>query len=77
MIGALKVTEVTALSAGHRRIVAVTGPRAIELFQETFDVSKQLGQEFKVKRDEILPAIAKQKEQLKQLQLMLSRNCLK
>ncbi len=66
VIGAFKITEVTALSAGHRRIFAVTGPTAIQLFQETFNTVKDLGQEFKVKREEVEHAVLKQKEQLKE-----------
>lgn len=66
-IGTFKIIEVTALSAGHRRIVAVTGPRAIELFQETFSSIKSLSTEFKVKRDEVVDAVMKQKEQIKLL----------
>jgi alanyl-tRNA synthetase len=65
VIGAFKITEVSALSAGHRRIFAVTGPGALELFQDCFDITKTLGQEFKVKREELLDAVQKQKEQLK------------
>jgi alanyl-tRNA synthetase len=64
-IGVFKITEVTALSAGHRRIVALTGPRALALFQETYAVVKQLSTTFKVKKEEVLEAIEKQQEQLK------------
>lgn len=67
-IGTFKITESTALSAGHRRIVAVTGPKAIDLFQETFNTLKTLGQDFKVKREEVLDAVLKQKEHTRQLQ---------
>ncbi len=67
-IGAFKITESIALSAGHRRIVAVTGPGAIDLFQQTFNVIKVLGHEYKVKREEVLDVILKQKEQLKNAQ---------
>ncbi len=67
-IGTFKITESVALSAGHRRIFAVTGPGAIDLFQETFNAVKALSQEYKVKREEILEAINKQKEQLKSAQ---------
>jgi len=67
-IGTFKITEVTALSAGHRRIVAVTGPKAISLFQDMFNVVKKLSHEFKVKRDEVVEQVIKQKEQIKQLQ---------
>jgi len=67
-IGTLKIVEVTALSAGHRRLVAVTGSKAIKLFQDSFNTIKKLSQEFKVKRTEIVQQIVKQKEQIKKLQ---------
>ncbi len=63
-IGAFKITEVVSPSAGQKRIFAVTGPRAIELFQETFSTVKTLGQTFKVKRDQVLEVVNKQKNQL-------------
>jgi alanyl-tRNA synthetase len=66
-IGTFKIIEVTALSAGHRRIVAVTGPRAMALFQEIFNTTKALCQEFKVQREDIVGAIAKQREEIKEL----------
>lgn len=64
-IGTFKIIESTALSAGHRRIVAVTGPGAIDLFQDTFATVKTLSQDYKVKREEVLETVTKQKEQLK------------
>ncbi len=64
-IGPFKITEVSALSAGNRRIVAVTGPKAVELFQDTFNALKTLGTEFKVPIDQVGQAVIKQKEQLK------------
>lgn len=73
-IGTFKITEVTALSAGHRRIVAVTGPRAIELFQETYNTVKTLSNDFKVKREEVVDAVMKQKEQLKLVQQQLAES---
>lgn len=66
-IGAFKITEVTSPSAGFRRIFAVTGEKAITLFQETFDIVKELSQEFKVKREDVLFAVEKQKETVKEL----------
>lgn len=64
-IGTFKITECSALSAGHRRIVALTGPAAINLFQETLTVIKTLSQDYKVKREDVLDVVNKQKEQLK------------
>jgi len=66
-IGAFKIVEVSALSAGHRRIVAVTGRAAIALFQETFYTVKQLSQEFKVKRERIVDAVITLKSDNKKL----------
>ena len=67
-IGCFKITEVSSLSAGNRRIVAVTGPAAVELFQNTFNFAKTLGTEFKVPIDKVVDAVMKQKEQLKKAQ---------
>ncbi len=67
-IGVFKITDISALSAGHRRITAVTGPRALELFQETFAITKGLGIEFKVQKEQVLDAVLKQKEELKKAQ---------
>jgi alanyl-tRNA synthetase len=67
VIGSFKIVEVTALSAGHRRIFAVTGPKALELFQESFNTVKTLSQEFSVQRDQVTDTVLKQKEQIKEL----------
>lgn len=68
-IGCFKITEVASLSAGQRRIVAVTGPKAVELFQESFVAIKNLSQEFKVQLSHVVEAVTKQREHGKQLQL--------
>jgi alanyl-tRNA synthetase len=68
-IGTFKITEMTALSAGHRRIVALTGPRAVQLFQQVFASAKNISQECKVKIEDIEPAVLAYKEEIKQLQL--------
>jgi alanine--tRNA ligase len=67
-IGSFKITEVSTISAGYRRIFAVTGPRAIDLFQETFDTSKKLCQQFSVQRDKIVDIVQKQADDLRTLQ---------
>jgi alanyl-tRNA synthetase len=72
-IGCFKIIEIGALSAGNRRIVALTGPKAIELFQETFNTVKQLSQEFKVKPEQVFDSVIKQKEQIKDLQTKISK----
>lgn len=66
-IGCFKITEVSALSAGNRRIVALTGPRAMDLYQQSFATVKALSQDFKVKTDEVLHAVEKQKNLIKEL----------
>ena len=70
-IGCFKITEVAALSAGNRRIVAVTGPAAVALFQQSYNTVKTLGQEYKVPTDQVLEALKKQKEHLKEAQQSL------
>ncbi len=71
VIGAFKITEVSALSAGNRRIFAVTGPKAVELMQQNFNTVKTLSQEFKVKPDEVIAAVEKQKDALNKAQIAL------
>jgi len=58
-IGCFKIVEVSALSAGHRRIVAVTGHEAIKLFQNRFNDIKKLSQTFKVQPYEVFETIQK------------------
>lgn len=70
-IGIFKITEVSALSAGNRRIVALTGPAALELFQQTFNTVKAISQEYKVPISQVLDPLKKQKEQLKETQRSL------
>jgi alanyl-tRNA synthetase len=67
-IGTFKITEITALSAGHRRIVALTGLRAIDLYQQVFDDIKTLSHDFKVAREEVVGAVEKQQRYLKETQ---------
>lgn len=66
-IGVFKITQISSLASGVKRIVALTGPKALELFQDDFNTVKILSQEFKVPQDQVLNAIEKQKEQVKLL----------
>lgn len=70
-IGCFKIVEVSSPSVGNKRIVAVTGLKAVELFQETFNLVKNLSQEFKVKPEKIFEAIKKQQELLKDTTLQV------
>ncbi len=72
-IGCFKITEVTALSAGNRRLVALTGPKAIELYQQVFSIIKNAAQDFKVKIEDVPQALHKQKDELKSLQQQVSQ----
>jgi len=67
-IGAFKIAEIKTISAGNRRIVAVTGQKAIELFQETFDTVKDIANEYKIPREEVMQTVQNQRELLKELQ---------
>ncbi|HLB93883.1 MAG TPA: alanine--tRNA ligase-related protein, partial [Candidatus Babeliales bacterium] len=72
-IGSFKITEISALSAGNRRIFAVTGPVALELYQTNFNDLKELSQEFKVQANEVLETVQKQKDQLRKTQQLLQQ----
>lgn len=67
-IGLFKITEIATPASGQRRIHAVSGIKAVELMQRTFETIKQLSQEFKVKKEEVIPAIEKQRDEIKKLQ---------
>ena len=82
IIGAFKITSESSLSTGTRRIVAVTGAAAIELFQKSHQISQALSERFKVPADQVLTAVEKLQDsflqaqsEIRQLtkQLMLSR----
>ncbi len=67
-IGCFKITSDTALSSGTRRIVAITGPEALKLYQQTFNATKKIAEQFKVKQDEVVTAVQKLQDDYQRLQ---------
>ncbi|MCK4650815.1 alanine--tRNA ligase [Candidatus Babeliales bacterium] len=64
VIGCFKILNEESLSTGIRRITAISGPQAIKIFQQSFTISKKLGEKFKVKPENVIEAIKKQQENL-------------
>lgn len=72
-IGVFKIVEDTALAAGQRRIVALTGGKALELMQNNFSLVKQLEQDLKVKSDVLTDAVEKLQTKIKELSLQVKQ----
>lgn len=68
IIGSFKIVSEAALSSGTRRIFAITGPEAIRVFQQSFNTVKKLGDDFKVKPEEVLVAVQKLQQQYQSAQ---------
>jgi alanyl-tRNA synthetase len=66
-IGVFKITEVSSISAGMRRITGVTGPKALALFQLCFSTVKGIGTECKVPFDAVYETFEQQIEHTKEL----------
>lgn len=64
-IGCFKITSSSALATGVRRLTAVTGFGALNLFQGMFQTVQELATHFKVQTAEVRSAVAKQEELLK------------
>lgn len=71
-IGTFKITASSSPAAGVRRITAVTGRAATELFSETYANLGHLGQLFKVQQDGVISAVEKQQVQLQEIAKQLA-----
>lgn len=71
-IGTFKITMSASPAAGIRRITAVTGRTATELFSQTYANLGHLGQLFKVQQDSVIGAVEKQQAQLQELTKQLT-----
>ena len=67
-IGMFKITEEISLAAGQRRMVAITGFKAVQEFQQDFSIVKKLSQDFKIKPETVLQTIDGLQNKIKDLQ---------
>lgn len=72
-IGCFKITQEMALSTGQRRIVALTGRKAFELFQQDFSLIKDLTQLYKVPTDELQATLEKHQLEYKNILTALKK----
>ena len=72
-IGLFKIIEISSPSTGNRRIVAVTGPGALNYTQEAAGILKTLSTLCKVPEDALAESIEKQRTQLKEAHQLLKR----
>lgn len=70
-IGSFKIVEESALAAGQRRMVAITGWKALKEFQKDFSLVKDVSLELKAKPDAIMQTVARLKEEVKDLEKRL------
>ncbi|MBM3886738.1 hypothetical protein FJ364_02300, partial [Candidatus Dependentiae bacterium] len=68
IIGAFKIISDVALATGTRRLVAITGQEALKNFQQSFDITKTLSTQYKVKPEELVNAVERQQQQLLEAQ---------
>lgn len=67
-IGMFKIVEETALASGQRRMVALTGGKALEAFQSDFNIVKSLSQKLKTKPEGIIAFVEKTDAKLRETQ---------
>lgn len=62
-IGCFKIIQDAAIAAGTRRIIAITGSKALERFQDDFLTVHELSQHFKVQHDQVYKSVLMLAEQ--------------
>ena len=62
-IGCVKIISEVSLATGTRRLTAVSGPKAVELFQNNYETVKALCEQFKIKPEQVVDVVQKQAEQ--------------
>jgi alanyl-tRNA synthetase len=67
-IGLFKITEEISLAAGQRRMVAITGFKAVQQFQQDFSIVKKMCQDFKIKPEAVLENVDGLHNKIKDLQ---------
>ncbi|MCL2347982.1 MAG: alanine--tRNA ligase [Planctomycetaceae bacterium] len=70
-IGSFKIISEESVSAGVRRITAITGMKAVEKMQEESQIVQQLAQSLRVKPEEIVPRVDALLDQSKKLRKQL------
>ncbi|MCX5923374.1 MAG: alanine--tRNA ligase [Candidatus Dependentiae bacterium] len=67
-IGMFKITEEISLAAGQRRIVAITGRKALAEFQQDFSLMKKLCLDLKTKPEKIIDSVTDLGSEVRDLQ---------
>lgn len=67
-IGLFKITEEIGLAAGQRRMVAITGFKAVQEFQQDFSIVKKLCQDLKTKPETIFATVDDLQTKIKEAQ---------
>lgn len=67
-IGMFKITEEISLAAGQRRIVAITGRKALAEFQQDFSLMKKLCLDLKTKPEKITDVVCELGSEVRDLQ---------
>ncbi|MGI6455825.1 MAG: alanine--tRNA ligase [bacterium] len=67
-IGSFRIVSESSISAGNRRIEAITGPRAVEYTQREHHLLRQISSDLRVAPDEVPERINRLADQIRQLE---------